>query len=158
NLQVMLSVLLRGQTLEAAVAAPRFHQQDFPDKIQYEEGGFDSSWVAALEKLGHTVALRTDDLALRPATIGRVHAIARDASDRITAVADPRGGGVGLVVRPAPCPGCSRVGSLGEGSPPPALSGGACAAPSRSAAASEPGSLAHAREARRDRSCHSRSG
>jgi gamma-glutamyltranspeptidase/glutathione hydrolase len=99
NLQVLLNVLLRGETLEAAVTAPRFHQQDFPDKIQYEEGGFDSSWVAALEKLGHTVVVRTEDQTPRPATIGRVHAIARDASNRITAVADPRSGGVALVVR-----------------------------------------------------------
>jgi gamma-glutamyltranspeptidase/glutathione hydrolase len=102
NLQVMLNVLLRGETLESAVAAPRFHQQDFPDEIQYEEGGFDSSWVAALEKLGHTVAVRTEGQTPRPATIGRVHAIARDVRGRITAVADPRSGGVGLVVRPEP--------------------------------------------------------
>jgi len=102
NFQVLLNVLLRHETLESAVAAPRFHQQDFPDKIQYEEGGFDASWVAALEKLGHTVAVRTEDRPPRPAHLGRVHAIARDAEGRMTAVADPRSGGVGLVVRPEP--------------------------------------------------------
>jgi gamma-glutamyltranspeptidase / glutathione hydrolase len=102
NLQVMLNVLLRGESLEAAVAAPRFHQQDFPDKIQYEEERFDATWVAALEKLGHTVAVRTEGNPPRPAQLGRVHAIARDPEGRMTAVADPRSGGVGLVVRRAP--------------------------------------------------------
>jgi gamma-glutamyltranspeptidase/glutathione hydrolase len=102
NLQVMLNVLLRGETLEAAVAAPRFHQQNLPDKIQYEEGRFDSAWIAALEKLGHAVVVRTEDQPPQPALLGRVHAIARDASDGMTAVADPRSAGVGLVVHPEP--------------------------------------------------------
>jgi gamma-glutamyltranspeptidase/glutathione hydrolase len=95
NLQVLLGYVLRGETLADAVAAPRFHQQDYPDKIQLERGRFDPAWIAALEKLGHTVAEREpkDD------PIGRVHAIARRADGTLTAVADPRGGGVGLVVQ-----------------------------------------------------------
>jgi gamma-glutamyltranspeptidase/glutathione hydrolase len=103
NFQVMMNVLVRGQSLEAAVAAPRFHQQDFPDKIQYEEGRFDPAWVAALERLGHTVAIRVDE-GHHPhgAVLGRVHAIARGADGEITAVADTRSGGVGLVAHPAP--------------------------------------------------------
>jgi gamma-glutamyltranspeptidase/glutathione hydrolase len=101
NFQVMLNVLVRHESLESAVGSPRFHQQDFPDKIQYEEGRFEGAWVQALEKLGHTVAIRVDE-SQRAATIGRVHAVALDADGQITAVADPRSGGVGLVVRPAP--------------------------------------------------------
>lgn len=95
NLQVLLGFLLRGETLADAVAAPRFHQQDYPDKIQLERNRFDPAWIAALEKLGHTVIEREpkDD------PIGRVHAIARRADGTLTAVADPRGGGVGLVVQ-----------------------------------------------------------
>jgi gamma-glutamyltranspeptidase/glutathione hydrolase len=101
NLQVMLTVLLKGEPLDAAVAAPRFHQQDFPDKIQFESGRFDPDWVAALEKRGHMVAEHTDTDGKRT-TLGRVHAIAQTADGRMTSVADPRSGGVGLVVAPAP--------------------------------------------------------
>jgi gamma-glutamyltranspeptidase/glutathione hydrolase len=93
--QVLLGFLLRGQSLPDAVAAPRFHQQDYPDQIQLERGRFEPAWVAALEKLGHAVVEREpkDD------PIGRVHAIARRADGTLTAVADPRSDGVGLVVQ-----------------------------------------------------------
>jgi len=94
NFQVLLGVLLRGETLEAAVAAPRFHQQDFPDKIQMERNRFDAGWIEALRRLGHTVEEREPDKD----PIGRVHAIARGPDGTLTAVADPRAGGVGLVV------------------------------------------------------------
>ena len=101
NLQVLLNVLLRSEPLDAAVDAPRFHQQDFPDTIQYESGRFDPEWVEALEKLGHTVVVRTDTDG-KDAVLGRVHAIAQSADGQMISVADPRAGGVGLVVRPAP--------------------------------------------------------
>jgi gamma-glutamyltranspeptidase/glutathione hydrolase len=94
NLQVMLGVLHRAEPLESAVAAPRFHQQDFPDKIQIERNRFDSGWIEALRRLGHTVEERAPDYD----PIGRVHAISLRADRTLTAVADPRGGGVGLVV------------------------------------------------------------
>jgi gamma-glutamyltranspeptidase/glutathione hydrolase len=95
NFQVLLGFLLRGETLADAIAAPRFHQQDYPDKIQLERNRFDPAWIAALQKLGHTVVEREpkDD------PIGRVHAIARRPDGSLTAVADPRSGGVGLVVQ-----------------------------------------------------------
>ena len=94
NFQVLLGVLLRGEALEAAVAASRFHQQDFPDKIQMERNRFDAGWIDALRRLGHTVEERAPDND----PIGRVHAIARGPDGTLTAVADPRSGGVGLVV------------------------------------------------------------
>ncbi|HKF42180.1 MAG TPA: gamma-glutamyltransferase [Thermoanaerobaculia bacterium] len=100
NFQVMLGILLRGESLADAVAAPRFHQQDFPDKIQLERERFDPAFVGALEKLGHTVVEREP----KDNPIGRVHAIARSNSGTLTAVADPRRGGAGLVVEPAPPP------------------------------------------------------
>lgn len=94
NFQVLLGVLVRGESLEAAVAAPRFHQQDFPDKIQIERNRFDPNWVEALRRLGHTVEEREPDKD----PIGRVHAIARRPDGAWNPVADPRGGGVALVV------------------------------------------------------------
>ncbi len=95
NFQVLLGFILRGETLADAVAAPRFHQQDYPDKVQLERDRFDPAWIAALEKLGHAVVERGP----RDNPIGRVHAIARRADGTLTAVADPRSGGVGLVVQ-----------------------------------------------------------
>jgi gamma-glutamyltranspeptidase/glutathione hydrolase len=97
NFQVLLGFLLRGETLADAVAAPRFHQQDFPDKIQLERGRFDPAWVASLQSLGHTVEEREP----KHDPIGRVHAIARRPDGSMTAVADPRSGGVALVVQEA---------------------------------------------------------
>lgn len=94
NFQVLLNVIVRGESLEVAVAAPRFHQQDFPDKIQLERTRFDPEWADALRRIGHTVEEREPDSD----PIGRVHAIARKPDGSLTAVADPRAGGVGLVV------------------------------------------------------------
>ncbi|MFY9551152.1 MAG: gamma-glutamyltransferase, partial [Thermoanaerobaculia bacterium] len=94
NLQVMLNRLLRHETLEAAVAAPRFHQQDLPDAIQIERGRFDPSWIEGLRKMGHEIRERDP--------IGQVHAIGVEADGTVTAVADPRGGGAALVLREAP--------------------------------------------------------
>lgn len=94
NFQVLIGHVLRAETLEAAVAAPRFHQQDFPDKIQIERNRFDPGWIEALRRIGHTVEEREPDKD----PIGRVHAIAQGPDGTLTAVADPRGGGVGLVV------------------------------------------------------------
>jgi gamma-glutamyltranspeptidase / glutathione hydrolase len=98
NFQVLLGILLRGESLSDAVAAPRFHQQDFPDQVELERERFDPAWVASLEKLGHTVVEREP----KKNPIGRVHAIARQPDGTLTAVADPRGGGVGLVVQETP--------------------------------------------------------
>jgi gamma-glutamyltranspeptidase/glutathione hydrolase len=94
NLQILIGRLLRSEPLEAAVAAPRFHQQDLPDAIQIERGRFDAAWIEALRKMGHTVTERD--------SIGRVHAIAIGGDGTQTAVADPRGEGAGLVVRSRP--------------------------------------------------------
>ncbi|HEY4231722.1 MAG TPA: gamma-glutamyltransferase [Thermoanaerobaculia bacterium] len=94
NLQVMLRHVLRGEGLDAAVAGPRFHQQDLPDEIQAEKDRFDPAWIDALQKMGHTITTGRH-------AIGRVHAVAVEKDGTLIAVADPRGGGAALVVRPA---------------------------------------------------------
>jgi gamma-glutamyltranspeptidase / glutathione hydrolase len=94
NLQVLLNRALRRASLDAAVAAPRFHQQDLPDAIQIERGRFDAGWIDALQKMGHAITER--------GAIGRVHAIAVESDGTLTAVADPRGAGAALVVRASP--------------------------------------------------------
>jgi gamma-glutamyltranspeptidase/glutathione hydrolase len=96
NFQVLLGLLVRHESLEAAVAAPRFHQQDLPDRIQVEKGRFAPEWTEGLRRLGHAVIER--DPKDFEGKIGRVHAIARDSDGTMTAVADPRRSGAGLVV------------------------------------------------------------
>ncbi len=91
NLQVLLNRVLRREPLEAALAAPRFHQQDLPDAIQIERGRFDAAWIEALRAMGHEIRER--------GPIGSVHAIAVDPDGTLRPVADPRGNGAALVVR-----------------------------------------------------------
>jgi gamma-glutamyltranspeptidase/glutathione hydrolase len=100
NFQVLLGLALRGQSLAEAVAAPRFHQQDFPDAIEIESDGFDAAVTSALEAMGHAVKISHRDPV--PGRIGRVHAVAVAPNGEITAVADPRRSGAAFVVRPAP--------------------------------------------------------
>jgi gamma-glutamyltranspeptidase / glutathione hydrolase len=100
NFQVMLNFFLRGLPAAEAVAAPRFHQQDFPDQIEYEGGRFDVAWIEGLERMGHTVVERVTEQH-HPAVLGRVYAVFLGPDGVAQAVADPREGGVGLVARPA---------------------------------------------------------
>ncbi|MEP6800474.1 MAG: gamma-glutamyltransferase [Acidobacteriota bacterium] len=99
--QVLLGTLLRHETLEAAVAAPRFHQQDLPDTVQYERGRFEPGWIDGLKRLGHTVIERVDSI-YKSGLIGRVHGISRNSDGTWTAVADPRRSGAAFVVRASP--------------------------------------------------------
>jgi gamma-glutamyltranspeptidase/glutathione hydrolase len=100
NFQVLLELALRGASLEAAVAAPRFHQQDNPDVLEVEKDAFDPAWISALEAKGHTVKVSARDPV--PGRMGRVHAVARLASGATEAVADPRRHGAALAVAPGP--------------------------------------------------------
>jgi len=100
NLQVLLGLILHARPLVAAVAAPRFHQQDIPDVVEVERDGFDPAWIAALEAMGH--AVKTSDRDPVPGKIGRVHAVAALTGGKSEAVADPRRHGAGLVARSAP--------------------------------------------------------
>ncbi len=101
NFQVLLATLLRHETLEEAVAAPRFHQQDLPDTVQFERGRFEADWIEGLKRLGHLVVERGNGI-YNSGLMGRVHGIARNADGTWTAVADPRRSGAALSVRPSP--------------------------------------------------------
>ena len=81
-----------------SVAAPRFHQQDFPDVLEVEQDAFDPSVIAALQSMGHKVKVSARDPV--PGRIGRVHAVGALARGRVEAVADLRREGAGLVLRP----------------------------------------------------------
>jgi len=84
-LQVFLNAGPRGQPLAEAVAAPRFHHQHLPDRIDVEAGAYPESVEAALRAKGHVVFER--------GMLGTVHAIAFEKDGTLTGVADPRGYG-----------------------------------------------------------------
>ncbi|MFO1205151.1 MAG: gamma-glutamyltransferase, partial [Burkholderiales bacterium] len=72
-------------TLDGMVAAPRFHHQFLPDRVEIEPEGFPAAWRTALEDRGHTVSV-----ARRPwGNMQAVHVEHR--SGRAQAAADPRG-------------------------------------------------------------------
>jgi gamma-glutamyltranspeptidase/glutathione hydrolase len=83
-LQVFLNLVVHGQSLPAAVAAPRYHQQGTPEDVFYERGRAPQTAVDALNAMGHGVSPRD--------AIGDVHAILFE-NGRLVAVADPRRGG-----------------------------------------------------------------
>ena len=62
-----------------------------------ERNRFDTGWIEALRKLGHTVVER--DVDSDP--IGEIYAISRSADGTVSAVADPRRNGAALVVSEA---------------------------------------------------------
>ena len=83
-LQVFLNVAVYGKSLAAAVAAPRWHQQDVPEELFYERDQVPKTTTRALIAMGHAVGERDP--------IGDVHAILFEKG-RMIAVADPRRGG-----------------------------------------------------------------
>jgi gamma-glutamyltranspeptidase/glutathione hydrolase len=83
-LQVFLNVVVYRRSLSAAIAAPRYHQQDTPDELLYERTRAPQTTIDALNGMGHGVSPRD--------AIGDVHAILFE-NGRLIAVADPRRGG-----------------------------------------------------------------
>ena len=72
-------------TLDGMVAAPRFHHQFLPDRVEIEPEGFPVAWRTALESRGHTVAVARRRW-------GNMQAVyVERASGHNRAAADPRG-------------------------------------------------------------------
>jgi gamma-glutamyltranspeptidase/glutathione hydrolase len=103
--QVISNVIDFRMTLEDAVAGPRFHNQYLPDRISLEPASLPADVVEALQRLGHTVFVREEDigdiqaiLVSRPG--GKVDGRPRDprvpenrANGRLFGASDPRGSG-----------------------------------------------------------------
>lgn len=86
-LQVIMNVIDHGMDVQEAVDAPRFHHQWLPDEIRIERQGFPLDVRHALERLGHTIAVRAD--------MGDVHAIWIDPQTGLRyGASDPRMDGV----------------------------------------------------------------
>jgi gamma-glutamyltranspeptidase len=79
-LQVLLNVIVYGKTLGDAVAAPRIHQSEVPDDMEYESA-MPRATIEALAAMAHPTVQRE--------TIGDVQALMFDGGN-IIAVADPR--------------------------------------------------------------------
>jgi gamma-glutamyltranspeptidase/glutathione hydrolase len=83
-----------GMSVDDAVRAPRFHQQDFPDILMFESGAVGDDVRHALESMGHATK-DVDHIADAPA-IGRV---ADDGGAAWEGAAEPRRRG-GLAAAP----------------------------------------------------------
>ena len=88
--QVMSNVLDFQMPLADAMAAPRFHAQDYPDSILVEHGGLSDETRRALEAMGHHLDILApgEDLAM-------VQSILR-VNGRWQGVSEPRGNGLAL--------------------------------------------------------------
>jgi gamma-glutamyltranspeptidase/glutathione hydrolase len=86
-LQVMLNVIDFQMPLPAAMQAPRFHAQDFPDRIDLSTPGIPESTAVALEARGHTVRRKEGPLGF-----GWAQSILR-AGGKWHGVSEPRGNG-----------------------------------------------------------------
>jgi gamma-glutamyltranspeptidase / glutathione hydrolase len=92
TVQVLLNLLVDGDSLQAAIDRPRLHHQWLPDRLDAEEDLLSPETRAEMERRGHT-------LQITPAA-AKVHAIHFLPDGRVEAASDPRGSGVGGVVDP----------------------------------------------------------
>jgi len=88
----VLEVFLRagplGESLPAAVAAPRFHHQHLPDELVVERGAWPAAVLEELRRRGDVVRERS--LTNSWGRIGVVHAISFEKDGTLIGVADPR--------------------------------------------------------------------
>jgi gamma-glutamyltranspeptidase / glutathione hydrolase len=83
-LQVFLNIAVFKKSLAEAIAAPRYHEQAWPEDIYYESGRAPESLLLALGSMGHGIKGRDP--------IGDIEAVIIE-SGVLTAVSDPRAGG-----------------------------------------------------------------
>lgn len=80
--QVIVNIIDHGMSASQAVSAPRFHHQWKPDKIRFEENGFDQNVVDSLAEMGHMVEQK--------GKIGKVECIYYNKDGMIEGAADIR--------------------------------------------------------------------
>jgi gamma-glutamyltranspeptidase/glutathione hydrolase len=94
TIEVLLNLIADGDSLQTALDRPRIHHQWLPDRLEAEVDALSPETRAELERRGHEVYI-TDVAA-------KVHAVRLRADGRMEAAADPRGTGLGAVVKPEP--------------------------------------------------------
>jgi len=80
--QTVSNVIDYGMSATDAIKSPRFHHQWLPDKIVFEEIGFDSLVINKLKEMGHNVSIR--------GKIGKVEAVKCLADGKLEGAADTR--------------------------------------------------------------------
>ncbi len=90
--QVLLDLMVDGDSLEAALDRPRIHHQWLPDRLQAEPDALSPETRAALEARGHTVEVT--------GATAKVNAVIRLPDGTDEAAADPRGPGHAAVAQP----------------------------------------------------------
>jgi gamma-glutamyltranspeptidase/glutathione hydrolase len=83
--QVLLSLVVDRDALQAAVDRPRVHHQWLPDELAFEDGALTAATRKELTDRGHTLRLVQ--------RLGEVHAVRRGADGALGAAADTRGPG-----------------------------------------------------------------
>jgi len=101
--QVLLHLIADGDPLQAALDRPRLHHQWLPDRLEGEPDALAPETRAALERLGHEVAISE--------AAAKVHAVRRLPDSTFEAAADPRGPGAAAVLAPAPSACCGLAGA-----------------------------------------------
>ncbi|RNI31680.1 gamma-glutamyltransferase [Rufibacter latericius] len=81
--QAILNVVDHGMSMQQAVAAPRFHHQWLPDRIEPEPAAISSQVRESLQKKGHTLQNRSN--------YGAVDGILKGKDGKWEGGADPRG-------------------------------------------------------------------
>lgn len=85
TIQVLLALLVDGDSLRTAVEAPRIHHQWLPDEVLAERGALPPPRHGEMVKRGHVVRWVE--------RLGEVHAVRRGETGVLEAAADPRGPG-----------------------------------------------------------------
>ncbi|HEX6865155.1 MAG TPA: gamma-glutamyltransferase [Thermoanaerobaculia bacterium] len=94
TIEVLLNLIVDGDSLQAAVDRPRLHHQWLPDRLEVEADTFSPETRAEIDRRGHQVQVSS--------TTAKIHAVRRRPDGRFEAASDPRSTGNGAVLAPEP--------------------------------------------------------
>ncbi len=92
TIQVLLNIIADGDSLQTALDRPRLHHQWLPDRLEAEPDALAPETRAEMERRGHEIYMSD--------VTAKVYAVRLRAGGRAEAASDPRGSGVGAVVKP----------------------------------------------------------
>ena len=94
TIEVLLNLIADGDSLQTAMDRPRLHHQWLPDRLEAEPDALSPETRAELERRGHEVYVSD--------VTAKIHAVRLRADGRVEAASDPRGTGLGAVVKAEP--------------------------------------------------------
>ena len=100
--QVLLHILVDGDSLQSAINRPRLHHQWLPDRLVAESDALSPETRMALQSRGHRIVI--EDLAelLIEDRRSKVNGVRRHPTGLVEAAADPREPGTRGVVQSEP--------------------------------------------------------